>query len=196
MVTKLKKIVAVLLVSICIITLFDGVAAPVTVCAAAAVKDELNGHKLIAENNAYALYMNEEALSIIVYDKATGKFMESTPSYDDGKNNKTWQGAMRSAIVLNMIKGGIDTLQADIINDKVTKKVSYTDKGFTATLYWTKYKLGMTLEVELTDDGVIARIPDESIKEDGNDYYIGTISVYPYMGSSYMDDKDGYMFIP
>lgn len=196
MVTKLKKIVAVLLVSICIITLFDGVAIPVTVCAAAAVKDELNGHKLIAENNAYALYMNEEALSIIVYDKATGKFMESTPSYDDGKNNKTWQGAMRSAIVLNMIKGGIDTLQADIINDKVTKKVSYTDKGFTATLYWTKYKLGMTLEVELTDDGVIARIPDESIKEDGNDYYIGTISVYPYMGSSYMDDKDGYMFIP
>ncbi len=196
MATKLKKIVAVLLVSICIITLFDGVAAPVMVCAAAAVKDELNGHKLIAENNAYALYMNEEALSIIVYDKATGKFMESTPSYDDGKNNKTWQGAMRSAIVLNMIKGGIDTLQADIINDKVTKKVSYTDKGFTATLYWTKYKLGMTLEVELTDDGVIARIPDESIKEDGNDYYIGTISVYPYMGSSYMDDKDGYMFIP
>lgn len=157
---------------------------------------ELNNHNLVAENNNYALYMKEDVLSIIVYDKHTGKYMESSPSYDDGKCNATWKGAMSSAVVLTMISGSIDTQQADLLNGKVNKEIKYTDNGFVAELYWTKYMLGMTLEVSLTEDGIVARVPDESIKEDGSKYYIGTISVYPYMGSTYMEDKEGYMFIP
>ena len=61
------------------------------------------GHDLIAENAAYALYMQEEELSVILQDKATGMYMESAVSYDDGRNNETWMGAMRSAVVLNLI---------------------------------------------------------------------------------------------
>ena len=54
----------------------------------------------------------------------------------------------------------------------------------------------MTLTVSLTDEGLTARIAEDSIKEDGDSYYIGTVSMYQYMGSSYLDDKEGYMFIP
>ena len=140
--------------------------------------------------------MNEEYLSIIVQDKATGAYMESAVSYDDNKNNATWSAAMRSALVLTVIYGITDTQQADLINDEVAKDITYTDNGFSAKVYWSKYKFGMTLEVELTEDGVIASVPDESIVEDGEDYFIGTISVYPYLGHSYLDQKEGYMFIP
>lgn len=192
MAAKVKKTIAIFLAAVCLL-------ASVTVFApmrAQAAQDQINGHSLIAENDHYALYMNEEYLSIIVQDKATGAYMESAVSYDDGKNNATWSAAMRSALVLTVIYGITDTQQADLINDEVTKDITYTDNGFSAKVYWSKYKFGMTLEVALTEDGVIASVPDESIVEDGEDYFIGTISVYPYLGHSYLDQKEGYMFIP
>lgn len=190
---KRNRIIALLLSVMCFLTLPGVLSTPLTVHAAS---QELNGHKLIAENDSYALYMNEEYLSIIVQDKATGMYMESAVSYDDGKNNDLWLGQMRSALVLQLISGTTDGLQADLLNDDVTKTITYSGKGFSADVYWTKYKLGMTLEVELTEDGIVARIPDESIREDADSYYIATISMYSYMGASYLDSKEGYMFIP
>ncbi len=157
---------------------------------------DINGHAFVAENSRYALYMNEEDLSVVVEDKETGAYMESSISYDDGKNNNTWLGAMKSALVLTMINQNDDTKQADLVNDDVTKKITYTDNGFQAEVYWNTYKFGMTLEVSLEENGLVARIPDESIREDGDAYQIGTIAIYPFMGNSYLDDKEGYLFIP
>ena len=104
--------------------------------------------------------------------------MESSPSYDDGANNKTWQAYLASAVVITYIQGNTDTKQADLVKDNVQKKINYTDNGFEAELYWTKYKFGVTLKVELTDDGLVATIPDESIIEH-SDTYIGTLAIYP-----------------
>lgn len=157
---------------------------------------DINGHAFVTENSRYALYMNEEDLSVVIEDKETGAYMESSISYDDGKNNNTWIGAMKSALVLTMINQNDDTKQADLVNDNVTKKITYTDNGFQAEVYWNTYKFGMTLEVSLEENGLVARIPDESIREDGDAYQIGTIAIYPFMGNSYLDEKEGYLFIP
>ncbi|MBR6382000.1 MAG: hypothetical protein IKS07_10070 [Lachnospiraceae bacterium] len=163
---------------------------------ARAAAEEINGHAFLTENSAYRLYLNEEDLSVVVEDKATGSFMESSISYDDEKSNFIWLGAMRSAIVLTMINLNSDTTQADLINDENTKKVTKTANGFTAEIYWTKFKIGLTLEVTLTEDGLVARVPEESIREDGTQYFIGTLRIYPFMGCSYLDDKAGYMLVP
>ncbi len=152
-------------------------------------------HKKIAENSRFNLYVNEENLALVVEDKATGHFMESSPSYNDGANNKTWEAYLSSTIVITYIQGNTDTKQADLVKDNVNKKITYTDNGFEAELYWTKFKFGVTLKVELTEDGLRATIPDSSIIED-SDVYIGTVAIYPCMGVSYLDEKEGYMFIP
>lgn len=194
MATKIKKIIASVLAALLLVPMLGCLAdAPLKVQAAAA--QELNGHKLVAENDNYALYMKEEGLAVIVLDKATGAYMESAVSYDDGKNNSQWMGAMQSALVLNLIYSNVDNQQADLINDDITQEITYTDNGFSAKVYWKKYQLGMTLEVTLNEDGITARIPDESIVEEG-DTYIGTIALYPYLGYSYLDDKEGYMLLP
>ena len=130
-----KRAAAVFLAAICILT-SAAVISPMR--AQAAVQPQINGHSLIAENENYALYMNEEYLSIIVLDKETGAYMESAVSNDDGKNNATWSAAMRSALLLTVIYGITDTQQADLINDEVTKEITYTDNGFSAKVYWTK----------------------------------------------------------
>ena len=161
----------------------------------ATVTDWKETHKKIAENSKFNLYVCEDDLSLVVEDKATGHYMESSPSYDDGANNKTWQAYLASAVVITYIQGNTDTKQADLVKDNVQKKINYTENGFEAELYWTKYKFGVTLKVELTDDGLVATIPDESIIEH-SDTYIGTLAIYPCMGVSYLDQKEGYMFIP
>ncbi len=194
MAAKLRKVIAFALVALLLVPVLGClIDAPLSVQAAAA--KELNGHKLVAENDNYALYMKEEGLAIIVCDKSTGACMESAVSYDDGKNNALWLGAMQSALVLNLIYSNVDTQQADLINDDIIQEVTYTDNGFSAKIYWKQYKLGMTLEVSLNEDGITARIPDESIVEEG-DAYIGTIALYPYLGYSYLDEKEGYMLLP
>lgn len=191
--TKMKRAIASILTALLLVPLV-GCLSGGTMTVRAAEK-ELKGHKLVAENENYALYMKEEGLTVIVYDKAAGTYMESAVSNDDGKNNAMWMGAMQSALVLNLIYSNVDTQQADLINDDITQEVTYTDNGFTARIYWNSYRLGMTLEVSLNEDGITARIPDESIVEDG-DTYIGTIALYPYLGYSYLDDREGYMLLP
>ena len=171
-----------------------GTAHDITVTNAAA--GEINGHKNVSENENYTLYVNDETLSLIIEDKKTGATMESSITYDDGESNKTWYGAMNSAIVLTMINGNDDSKQANTFNDLVTKKVKHTQYGFTADIYWNSYKIGLTLEVELTSEGLTVRVPESSIREDSDNYRIGTISLYPYLGNSYLDDKKGYMLVP
>lgn len=194
MAVRLKRTIALLLAVLCLAAA-PGVS-PVAVKVQAAVQSEINGHRLIAENDNYALYMNEEYLSVIVLDKETGAYMESAVSYDDGKNNETWLAAMRSALVLTMVYGITDTQQVDLLTSEVTKDITYTEDGFSAKVYWNRYQFGMTLQVSLTEDGLVATVPEDSIVEDGTEYFIGTIAVYPYMGHTYLDDKEGYMFIP
>lgn len=193
MAAKAKKICS-LIMAVILLLIVPDTGNGITLTAQAA--ESINGHQYVTENERYALYVNEEDLSVVVADKQTGAYMESSISHDDGNNNNTWLGAMKSAIVLTMINQSDDTKQADLVNDDVSKTITYTANGFTADVYWNTYKLGMRLEVSLEEDGLVARIPDESIREDGDAYQIGTISMYPFMGCSYLDEKEGYLFIP
>ncbi len=163
---------------------------------AASKKTGFQGYEKVAENAGYNLYYDEETLALIVEDKATGAYMESSVSYDDGKNNDTWLGAMHSPVVMTLINGNDDTKQADLINDVVDKKVSKTSNGFKADLNWTTYGIRMSLEVSLDENGLVVRVPEESIEENNEKFYIGTIVLYPYMGYSYLDEKEGYMLVP
>ena len=74
-----------------------------------AAQKTINGCKYLTENTDYRLYVNEEDLSLVIEDKKSGSYMTSAIEYDDGKNNATWQGAMRSAVVITMISGSDDS---------------------------------------------------------------------------------------
>ena len=156
----------------------------------------LNDHNYLTENSRYRLYLRESDLSLVVEDKETGAWLESAPSYDDAQANNTWWEAMNSAVVITIINNNNDTQQAGLLYGDIDRTITYTEKGFSAELYWQQYKFGLTLEVSFDDDGLVVRVPEESIKEDSEQYYIGTVSLYPYMGISYLDTKEGYLLIP
>lgn len=155
----------------------------------------IKNHTLIAENDYYEMYFLEESLSLIIRDKATGAIMESVVSEDDGKSNASWQSFMKSGVVLQVLKG-INIVPTTVDIRKAEKQVTITDSGFSALVKYSDYGIEYQLNVTLTDKGFVAEIPNDSIVENSDEFKIGEIYVYPFMGNTYLGERSGYMLIP
>lgn len=157
-------------------------------------------YKLMAENDSYKMYLYEPRLSILLEDKATGKIIESTLSdeKDDGNSNSSWNAYMKSGLVISAIIGVKNTYQVDMISTQNTVDVSAVENGFAAALTFPEYGFELTVNVTLDGDQLVVNIPDSSIKENkaGEGIYISTISMFPFMGYSFLDEEEGYMLIP
>lgn len=153
-------------------------------------------NSLIADNDEYALYFSGSNLSIRLIDKLTGATIKSTVEDDDGRNNAQWLGFMKSGIVIDMIDGINDTVQVDLINNNTTIKVAPIDNGIYAKIDFPDFNYGFDLVISLEGDSINVLIPDETIYENSDRYHIGAINLFPFLGYSYLDDKDGYMLIP
>ncbi|MCC8167882.1 MAG: DUF5696 domain-containing protein [Clostridiales bacterium] len=160
----------------------------------------IDDYELIVENDYYEMYYYEPRVSIILYDKATGQYMESTLSDEnnDGAANDTWVSYMQSGIVINMMSGTTSTVQLDTTTSCFTVDTSYHDDGVSAKMYWEDYGIGVTMDITLEEDELVVNIDDDSIKEDmtDDDYYINTVIMFPFMGYTHLGDVEGYMLIP
>ena len=154
---------------------------------------------LVAESESYKLYYYEPTFSIKLENKQTGAVMESTLSdeKDDGKNNASWTGYMKSGIVLTAIIGTVNTYQVDmntVANEITTWSV---ENGIYAQIKFKgNYDFELGVEVTLANDRLTVRIPDESIKENKEGTYISTVSLFPFFGYTYLDEQEGYMLVP
>jgi len=158
----------------------------------------MKDYEVVTESDTYKMYLYEPTLSIMLENKETGKILESTLSdeKDDWNSNQTWNSYMKSGIVLTAIKDNKNGFQLDLINSPHTLDVTKTENGFSAKLFFSEYKVGLTMEVSLEGDNLVVNIPDDSIVEEQEGRYISTISPYPFMGYSFLDEKKGYMLIP
>lgn len=158
----------------------------------------IKDYEFITENDSYKMYFYKPRLSIMLEDKKTGKFIESTLSdeKDDGNSNATWNYYMKSGIVITAIVGTNSTYQVDLFNTPNTIQYKKINNGLSATVYYTDYKFGLTVDITLEGDDLVVNIPDDYIVEEKEETYIGTVSVFPFMGYSFLDDREGYMLIP
>ncbi|MDE6616470.1 MAG: hypothetical protein K2K35_07870 [Lachnospiraceae bacterium] len=158
----------------------------------------IKDYEFITENDTYKMYFYKPRLSIMLENKETGKFIESTLSdeKDDGNSNATWNYYMKSGIVITAIVGTNSTYQVDLFNTPNTIQYKKIDNGLSATIYYTDYKFGLTVDITLEGDDLVVNIPDDYIVEEKEETYIGTVSVFPFMGYSFLDDREGYMLIP
>lgn len=166
--------------------------------ARAAVSDIPADYSKVAESDGYELYLYEPTMSIIVRNKATGRLLLSTLAQEDdnGANNKTWTAYMQSGVVLSAIKNANDTYQVDLVSCQNTIDYNFDNSGFSAKIYWQEYEFGLTVNVSLEGDALVVEVPEETFVENGTDSYIGTVSLFPMLGYSYLDNQEGYMFIP
>lgn len=158
----------------------------------------IKDYELMAESDTYKLYFYEPRFSIILENKSTGKIIESTLSdeQDDGDSNAGWNGRMKSGLDIAVIKGIQNTLQANMNSTENTIQTTKIDNGFSSKIYFTPYQFGFTVNVTIEGSDLVVTIPDDSIIEEQEGTYISSISVFPFMGYSFLDKQEGYMLVP
>lgn len=163
------------------------------------VIDAKDDYVLVAESDDYKLYYYEPQFSIKLENKNTGAVLESTLSEekDDGSANAAWTGYMKSGIVFTAIRGTTNTYQVDMntVENEITTWA--IDNGFYAVINFKGvYDFTIGVEVKLEGDELVVRVPDESIKEEQEDTYISTVSLFPFLGYTHLGDENGYMLVP
>ena len=164
-----------------------------------AVVNAKDDYVLVAESDNYRMYYYEPRFSIKLENKQTGAVLESTVSdeKDDGKNNKNWTGYMKSGIVISAIIGTLNTYQVDMNTVQNEIKTYYTDNGIYAEISFKgNYQFDLGVEVSLIGDELVARVPESSINEHKDGTYISTVSLFPFLGYTYLDEQEGYMLVP
>lgn len=159
---------------------------------------QVSDYKEITKSETHKLYLHEESLSVYIEDIQTGEVIQSTLSDEnnDKKSNATWEGYMKSAVVLTAIVGSNNTFQVDLFNTPHQKEIEQVEEGYAVNLYYPEYKFGLRMEVTLDGDQLVVNIPEESIIEEKPGSFISTISIFPFMNYSHLDDEEGYMLIP
>jgi len=157
---------------------------------------EIDGHRLIVQNENLELYLKEATLSVIVRNRLNGAVLYSTVAEPDPSNNIMWQHFTQSGVTIEYLTNNhVHPTRITLFEPGLEKTVIVTDNGFEAQVYFPNLQLGYTLIVGLTETGIIAEIPDDSWIEAGENLISG-LYIFPFLGYTHLGNREGYMFIP
>lgn len=88
--------------------------------------------------------------------------------------------------------------------ESIVKKTGYTfddlDRDHQVTGYEGEDEMlasfQLTLQYTLTEDGLVAEVPAESIDFDRDGFYLNELTVLKYFGAGFSGDEDGYILLP
>lgn len=156
-------------------------------------------YTLVAESDTYRLYYYEPRLAILLENKQTGVLMPSVVddvTVQKASLNEQWAGYVQSGIVLNAIRSNVKTYQVDMNNTEHTISTGYYENGIRADISFPEYGISLAVQIFLENDQLVARVPDESIREEKENNFIYTIALFPFLGYTYLDEEPGYMLVP
>lgn len=168
-------------------------------------------HFLIAQNDKFQMYFEDSGMGIILIDKQTGKILQTTQKVTgNDKNLQSWKDFMASGLSVELLKNGTrQTVRYTMFSKNVTKEITYYKDGFSANVDITispdkknknseEQHVKLQMNVFLTEEGIDVTVPSESIVDTVGDSVdkLSSLYIYPFMGSTNLDEKKGYMFIP
>ncbi|WP_308636200.1 DUF5696 domain-containing protein [Paenibacillus silvisoli] len=152
-------------------------------------------YRLVAENDRLALKVKEATLGIQIVNKQSGYVWSS--EIEKPEANETWLNFIKSGLSIDYFdKQNNNAIRTDLISEaNKTIEVKAIDQGFQATVRFTDLKIGLELVVKLDGDQLVVTIPKESVLE-GEQFKLGAIFLYPFLGATKGGEMGGYMFIP
>gem|GEM_PF-242131 len=165
-------------------------------------KDEIDGHKIIAESSTHELYLEESSLSIIVRDIETGAVMRSEP-IDFNTDSALIETFANSGVSITIIEKRNGTWQIidltaryGVLNDDVDVTTTVGENGFTSHIKYNTYGIEFDLNVSLDEEGLHVEVPMDTLKESNDNYRLNSLFLYPLLGATKLDYRTGSMFIP
>lgn len=187
----MKKIISIVLIICCMLSIM--LVSPVTAQASG-----YEGYSIVAENARFNMYFNNVNADIIIEDKSTGQTWRTIPEDIETQPQDANKMRAMSHIVVILAKG--DKAVTEEFNSQAlsvragTWKYQQIKDGIRIDYEFKDKKVFMGLEITLTDNGILATIPADSVKDNGAEYKIKEIKLLPYFGA--VDNEDGYMILP
>lgn len=155
-------------------------------------------YQMVAENDAFQLYLDSTTLAFKVLDKRSDYLWHSgiDELQDGDRLNRSWQAFARSGISIEYLDSKAINSRASIANATHTLQVTPIDQGISATVTLEDYGISVAVDLQLEADGVRVEIPSTSIREDNPDFRLGLVYVYPFLGATRGSSVPGYMFVP
>lgn len=150
----------------------------------------------IVENETLVLSIDKATLDMTLTDKATGKTLSSGVNADGTGTNKSWTGFLASTLVIDVADGtAVTTKNYDIHSSNVTVAFTPAENGADAIVDFTDVSQKVKVEIRLEKDSVRITVPEDGIEEYGTMSICG-LYLAPAMGATYLDETEGYMFVP
>lgn len=152
---------------------------------------------VIAENNNYSLFWDNDYKCVTVTNKQTGEIWCTTPYdlYAEGEKG----AAISSPIEINVINATTKTVDFDRSYSACIKTGNMSaekmDNGVRVTYYFDDYQISVPVCYILRDDSFAITLDTTKITE-GDEFRLFNVSVAPFMCASKNNVDGNYLFVP
>lgn len=155
-------------------------------------------YELVAENDAFQLYVDSSTLAFKLVNKRSGYLWHSgiDDPQDGDRLNSSWRAFAKSGISIQYLDKRATDSRASLTNSEHTLSVHPIEQGISADLAFTKYGIHLQVQLQLEADGVRVAIPALSIREENPEYRLAKVLLYPFLGATRGSSIKGYMFLP
>lgn len=156
-------------------------------------------YALVAENDAFALYVDETTLAFQLLDRRSGYVWHSGVDelLPGDRLNKSWQAFARSGVSIEYLDKKAVNKRISISNTEHTLEVMPMDQGIRALLGFPEYGIRLELRLQLEAEGVRVEVPFASIAEEKADQFrLGLLYLYPFLGATRGGSQPGYFLLP
>ena len=163
--------------------------------------EEEAGRLLAASNERLSLYLYPDCCAIDIEDALTGRVWSSTMNDETAEGLKiipAQQKRITSLLFVNCtnLSAGLGVVNNMALKAEKDLQASYEliENGVRFTYYLGTYQVGLQAEFTLEGASLVARVPYEGIREDG-EFSLVSVDMLPFLFSA-TDRAEGFFFYP
>ena len=148
------------------------------------------------ENEKLSLSIDMSTLDMTLTDKSTGRTLSSGVDATGSGANKSWTGFLASTLVIDVADGtAVTTKNYDIHSSGASIAFTPLENGADAVVDFQDVCQKVKVQIRLEEDSVTVSVPKDGIEEYGETAICG-LYLAPAMGATYLDETEGYLFVP
>lgn len=189
------------LVALLLTTLLAGVLFPAPCVAGAEPRlaEIPPSYQPVAENENFRLYVDSSTLAFKLLDKRSNYLWHSgiDELQPGDRLNRAWRAFAQSGVSLEYLDEKAVNKRLSIVNSEHTLAVTPIAQGIAARVTFQEYGLTLGVNLQLQTDGVRVEVPFDSLREEKpQQFRLGLLYLYPFLGATRSGSTPGYMFLP
>lgn len=155
----------------------------------------LDGFDKKLENARTEVWFNEESASIRIVDKASGYIWGGLDNPETDELNNKWKAFADSLCSIEYYNEKMNEARISLSDSAVDAEYTWENDKLLCEFTIRKIDMSLAFTMTLCENNLLFEVVKGSFKEKG-DCLLKSLYFMPFLGSTYEDKIDGYMFIP